>query len=179
MIRLAEPADLPRLREIEVAAGAIFRDLGMDAIAGDAAPPISWFEEYRADGRAWVWAEPSAPAAAFCLVDVVDGNAHIEQVSVHPDHARRGVGALLIDHVAEWARDRGLPEITLTTFADVPWNAPYYARLGFEALTNDDLGPGLLAVREHEADRGLDRWPRIAMTRHVPIDPTGDERPRS
>lgn len=170
MIRLAEPADLPRLQEIEVAAGAAFRTLGMDEIAGDHAPPIAWFEEYRADGRAWVWAQRSAPAAAFCVVDVVDGNAHIEQVSVHPAQARRGLGAQLIDHVEEWARDRGLPEITLTTFTDVPWNAPYYARLGFAIVADGDLGPGLRAVREHEAARGLDRWPRVAMTRHVPID---------
>ncbi|RVW10167.1 GNAT family N-acetyltransferase [Prescottella agglutinans] len=173
MIRLAEPADLPRLQEVDVAAGAAFRTLGMDEVADDHAPPIAWFEEYRADGRAWVWAPRSAPAAAFCVVDVVDGNAHIEQVSVHPVHARRGLGAQLIDHVEEWARDRGLPEITLTTFVDVPWNAPYYAHLGFTIVADGDLGPGLRAVREHEAARGLDRWPRVAMTRHVPIGPGG------
>ncbi|WP_305092497.1 GNAT family N-acetyltransferase [Prescottella sp. R16] len=172
MIRLAEPADLSRLQEIEVAAGSIFRSLGMDVIADDEAPPLSWLEQYRADGRAWVWAHRDRPAAAFCLVDIVDGCAHIEQVSVHPDHARRGIGAHLIDHVAEWARDRGLPEITLTTFTDVPWNAPYYARLGFAEVPDDDLGPGLRTIREHETARGLDDVaPRIVMTRHVPIDP--------
>lgn len=179
MIRLAEPADLPRLQEIEVAAGSIFRSVGMDEIADDPAPEIAWFEQYRADGRMWVWAAPGEPAAAFCAVEIVDGNAHVEQVSVHPDHGRRGLGAQLVDHVAEWARDRGLPEITLTTFADVPWNGPYYSRLGFVTVADADLGPGLLAVRAHETGRGLDRWPRIVMSRHVPIDPPGQGGPRS
>ncbi|WP_430333888.1 GNAT family N-acetyltransferase [Rhodococcus sp. ACT016] len=177
MIRLAEPADLPRLQEIEVAAGSAFRTVGMDAIADDQAPPIAWFEEYRTDGRVWVWAERAAPAVAFCVVDIIDGNAHLEQVSVHPEQARQGLGAALIDHIEEWARDRGLPEITLTTFVDVPWNAPYYTRLGFGIVADSDLGPGLRTVREHEAERGLDRWLRVAMTRHVPIDPTDGGRP--
>lgn len=171
MIRLAEPADLPHLQDIEVAAGSIFRTLGMDAIADDPPPPIALLESYRADGRAWVWATGSAPPVAYCLVDVVDGNAHIEQVSVHPDHRGQRIGASLIDHIAEWARDRGLPELTLTTFVGVPWNEPYYTRLGFGILADDDLGPGLRAVRNDEAAHGLDRWPRVAMTRHVPIEP--------
>lgn len=178
MIRLAEPADLPRLQQIEVAAGSAFRSVGMDGIADDPPPEIAWFEQYRAAGQLWVWAERAEPAAAFCAAEIVDGNAHIEQVSVHPDHARRRLGAQLIDHIAEWARDRGLPEITLTTFVEVPWNAPYYTRLGFRPVADEDLGPGLRAVRAHEAGRGLDRWPRIVLTRHVPIDPPGADPPR-
>ncbi|MGF7119850.1 GNAT family N-acetyltransferase [Rhodococcus sp. TAF43] len=171
MIRLAEPADLPHLPEIDVAAGSAFRDVGMDAIADDDPPPLALFETHFAEGRLWVWAEHAQRPVAFCLVDVVDGNAHIEQISVHPSHARRAIGAALIDHLDEWARDRGLPELTLTTFVDVPWNGPYYRRLGFTAIADDDLGPGLRAVLDAESERGLDRWPRIAMTRHVPIDP--------
>ncbi len=66
--------------------------------------------------------------------------------------------------------------MTLTTYRDVPWNAPYYARLGFEVVADEDLGPGLRAVRELEVERGLDRWPRVVMTRHVPIEaPAGTD----
>lgn len=170
MIRLAEPADLAYLPEIDVAAGAAFRDVGMEAVADDDAPPLALFEAHLAEGRVWVWGQRKQPPAAFCLVEVVDGTAHIEQISVRPDHARRGIGAALIDHLDQWARDRGLPEVTLTTFRDVPWNAPYYARLGFTVVADADLGPGLAAIRAAEAERGLDRWPRVVMTRHVPIE---------
>ena len=86
-------------------------------------------------------------------------------MSVHPDHARRGLGRQLIDHAAAWATREGLAGLTLTTYADVPWNAPYYARLGFATLGEDDLTDGLRAVRTHEIARGLDKWPRVTMRR--------------
>lgn len=63
---------------------------------------------------------------------------------------------------------RRLPALTLTTFPDVPWNAPYYARLGFRVLADGDVGPQLRRIRAHEAELGLDRWPRVAMRRPVP-----------
>jgi GNAT superfamily N-acetyltransferase len=97
------------------------------------------------------------------LVDEIDGYAHIEQVSVHPGHSRQGIGRMLIDHVGTWATSRGLAGLTLTTFTEVPWNAPYYARLGFRVVT--DLSPGLRALRAHEAAIGLDAWPRVVMRR--------------
>jgi N-acetylglutamate synthase-like GNAT family acetyltransferase len=101
----------------------------------------------------------------YLLADPLDGNAHIEQVSVHPDHGRRGLGRSLVEHLAAWANERGMPALTLTTFADVPWNAPYYERCGFKRLSQDELTPGLRDKQEHEAARGLDRWPRVCMRR--------------
>lgn len=102
---------------------------------------------------------------AYLLLDVVGGAAHIEQVSVHPSHAGQGKGRRLIEKAAEWATLQGYPVLTLTTFADVPWNAPYYARLGFEIIPPDQLTPGLEEIRHHEASIGLDAWPRVTMKR--------------
>lgn len=58
-----------------------------------------------------------------------------------------------------------LPELRLTTFAEVPWNGPYYARLGFEVLPAERLTEGLRAIRATEAAKGLDAWPRVVMRR--------------
>ena len=101
------------------------------------------------------------------MVDVVDGNAHIEQVSVRPAFGRRGIGRALIEHVATWARERDLPAVTLTTFLDVAWNAPYYERCGFRVLRPDEVTPELAAIRRHEAELGLDQWPRVCMRRDL------------
>ncbi len=76
MIRLAEPADLAYLPGIDVAAGAVFRDVGMAAVADDDPPPLTWFETHVAAGRVWVWGKRKQPPAAFCLVEVVDGTVH-------------------------------------------------------------------------------------------------------
>lgn len=160
MIREASLTDLPVLRDIERAAGAPFREVGMAAIADDEPPTIDELTAYQVAGRAWVRGDPPV---AYVLADELDGYAHIEQVSVHPGHSRRGIGRALLDHVGVWAAERGLAGLTLTTFRDVPWNAPYYARLGFVVVT--DPTPGLRAIRDHEAARGLDAWPRVAMRR--------------
>ena len=92
---------------------------------------------------------------------------HGGQVSTRPAQARRGIGADLIEHVAGWARERGSAVLTLTTFVDVPWNGPYYERLGFRALPAETLGAGLAGIRAEEAAHGLDRWPRQAMRRSL------------
>ncbi|QRX96617.1 GNAT family N-acetyltransferase [Streptomyces noursei] len=166
-IRVPDPADLPALRALERAAGEPFRALGMASIADDEPPPLTLLAEYQRAGRAlaaYDSGRPGEPPHGYLLWDRIDGCAHIEQVSVHPERARRGVGRTLIDRAE---RECGLPALTLTTFADVPWNAPYYTRLGFRQLTAAELTPGLRAVRAHEAELGLDRWPRVCMRREA------------
>lgn len=168
MIRRAQGNDLPRLREIERAADAAFRDLGMDAIAdGEPAPPEA-LSAYERAGRAWVSADDRDPPTAFLLLDVVDRAAHIEQVSVHPAFARQGVGAALIEAAARWAQQKAFDAMTLMTFRDVPWNRPYYERLGFRVVDDAQLTEGLRALQANEPVLGLNRWPRVAMRR--PID---------
>jgi GNAT superfamily N-acetyltransferase len=109
VIRPARPADLPVLRDVERAAGQVFRELGMAAVADDEPPAIGELVAYQADGRAWVFADAADRPVAYLLVAVVDGHAHIEQVSVHPEHARRGIGRRLVDVAGEWARAGGDP----------------------------------------------------------------------
>ena len=44
-----------------------------------------------------------------------------------------GIGAGLVRAAQIDARNTGIKALTLTTFRDVAWNAPFYARLGFAA----------------------------------------------
>jgi GNAT superfamily N-acetyltransferase len=123
--------------------------------------------EYQRAGRAWVVAGPDGRAVGYLLADAVDGNLHVEQVSVHPASAGQRLGARLIEYLAELARAGGVPALTLTTFATVPWNAPYYRSLGFRELDERELTPGLLVIRDREAAHGLSRWPRVCMRREL------------
>jgi GNAT superfamily N-acetyltransferase len=164
-VRAARWEDLPGLRELERAAGAAFRALGMAAVADDDPPSITELIAFQQDGRAWVITNESDSPVAYLLLNVVDGNAHVEQVSVHPDHARQGLGKTLLDTAAAWAQQQGLVALTLTTYAHVPWNAPYYERLGFQVVTEDQITEGLRRIRDHEQARGLAKWPRVTMRR--------------
>lgn len=83
-----------------------------------------------------------------------------------PDEQRRSIGKNLIEAARKWARANNFEAVTLTTFGDVPWNAPFYQRLGFSTLS--DLSPGLEAIREHEREIGDDAFgPRIAMRKEL------------
>lgn len=167
VLRTAGPDEPAVLRDIERAAGEAFRDIGMPEIADDEPLPRDTLAAYQRAGRAWVAADPDGRAVAYLIADVVDGDLHITQVSVHPAAARRGLGRALIDVAGDAAAAEGRTALTLTTFTDVPWNAPYYARCGFRPIDDRDLTPGLRTIRRREAALGLDRWPRVCMRREV------------
>jgi ribosomal protein S18 acetylase RimI-like enzyme len=167
MIRFAEEKDLSRLQDIERKAGLVFSSVGMEAIADDEPPSLQTLRRYRREGCVWIAVNDENKPVAYVLVDVIDGHTHIEQLSVDPDYARRGIGKELIEYVAQRAIKRGESEITLTTFSDVPWNAPYYRRLGFKDISNRELTPRLREIRSQEALHGLDQWPRVAMQRRL------------
>lgn len=164
-IRTVRPDELPLLQEIERAAGECFREIGMAEIADDDPLPLGELARYHGAGLAWVAVNDADLPIAYAIADRVDGNLHVEQISVHPESARRGVGRSLLDHLAEHAVSQGASALTLTTFTEVSWNAPYYVRCGFQMLEDDDLTPGLRRIREREAAQGLDRWPRACMRR--------------
>jgi GNAT superfamily N-acetyltransferase len=168
LIRPARADDVPTLRSIEVAAGLAFLDLDMAKVAGDEPLPAEVLASFLRAGLAWVVADSADHPVAYLIAEPVDGCLHVEQVSVHPDHARRGLGRRLIDQAALAAAGLGLPALTLTTFVDVPWNGPYYLRCGFRYLTPGQETPGLRAIRAHEAGHGLDAWPRACMRRDLP-----------
>lgn len=166
-IRPPRPDELAALVDIERDAGRLFADVGMDEIARDDPGSFAELEPFRAAGRAWVAVDADDRPIAYLISGVVDGCAHIEQVSVAPPHARRGLGAALIDHIAAAARADGRRAVTLTTFRDVPWNAPYYERLGFTVVEPADQGPELAALVAEEAVRIPGDEPRVAMRREL------------
>lgn len=134
----------------------------MPEIADDDPMPQEQLVAYADAGRSWV-AEDAGVVVGYIVVDEVDGNAHVEQVTVDPDHQGRGIGRLLLDAAEAWAAERGM--LALTTFRDVQWNAPLYRHLGFRDLGEDELGTELRRLRDDEAAHGLDPSLRICMRR--------------
>lgn len=108
------------------------------------------------------------PPVGFARLEEVDGQAHLEQLSVHPDAAGAGVGRALVETALTWARARGYNSMTLSTFAGVPFNAPFYASCGFIEVRSP--GGELGELREHEKQLGLDALgERVAM--RIELDP--------
>lgn len=169
-VRLTRADELTLLRTIESAAGVLFREIGMTDVAEHPPPSLETFERYQRAGLAWTAAGADDRAVGFMLVKLVDGAAHVEQVSVHPEQGRRGIGRQLIDEVDRWAAGQGLPALTLSTFRSVAWNGPYYARLGFRELSVGELTPGLAEVLREENEMGLEPAGRVFMRREIETD---------
>src|SRR5262249_6282717 len=164
-VRQARPQDVGRLQAIQLAAGDAFRDVGMPAVADSPPLPADSLSGYRQAGRAWGAADEHDETVGFVVGGVGDGGGHIEQVRVHPRHAGPPIGGLQLDPRAGWGAPHRLRALTFVTFRGVPWNAPYYERLGFSELLPADVTPGLAARRAAKAARGGDASALVCMLR--------------
>ncbi len=166
----ARPRDLRALAAIEDAGLALFLDwFGPGVQEGPLAGPAPDGRDRALVGRLLVAVTPTDDVVGFAHVvpgdpDDAGDSAHLEQLSVHPAAGRRGVGARLLAAVHEEARWDGVRHLTLCTFRDVPWNAPFYRRHGYAEVPEPQ---GALARRrDHERRIGLDDvGARVAMDR--------------
>ncbi|MCC6764519.1 MAG: GNAT family N-acetyltransferase [Deltaproteobacteria bacterium] len=173
MIRAARAAELGRIGEIEREAGARFD--GIPALVGlsEVVTPGAALAAALTRGQLWVAAAAADDVSVgFACADPLDDALHLVELDVLPAWSRRGIGRALVETVVDAARAVRLGAVTLTTFRDVPWNAPYYATLGFRALAPRELGPELAELVAAEDRRGLPMRLRVAMRREVRAVPT-------
>ncbi|MET0272192.1 MAG: GNAT family N-acetyltransferase [Phenylobacterium sp.] len=111
-------------------------------------------------GLVWV-AEDAGKVIGFSVAEPFDDALHLWELAVRHAAQGKGAGRALVMATIEAARARGLAAVTLTTFRDIPWNGPFYGRMGFVEVT--DLNPRLAAIAEREASLGLDVAHRCAM----------------
>ncbi|WP_454751495.1 GNAT family N-acetyltransferase [Cupriavidus necator] len=159
-IRLAVEDDLPRLPEIELAAAALFPDADLPALLRLVSTPASALAAAQRERRLWV-AERGGALAGFALASSKGECGYLDEMDVHPEHGRRGIGRSLVGAVQVWARAGGLRSLNLTTFAHLPWNAPFYASLGFRQLRDEELCPLLADALAAQRAAGLRQ--RVAM----------------
>jgi len=154
LIRSAQASDTHALERIENDADQLLVDY-RHADAWPAAPPgITRLSE---PGFLLV-VDIDGEVAGFVHVLEVDDICHLEQLSVAPALSRQGLGRALVEAAMDRSRERGYERVSLRTYAEVPWNAPFYATAGFvEEQPVGSFHRSLLAV---EAAHGLDRYGR-------------------
>ncbi|MEM8488551.1 MAG: GNAT family N-acetyltransferase [Bacteroidota bacterium] len=166
--RLAFPEDEAAIIEVEVAASALFLTAGFPPLTGplDHLSPATVQQGVR-ESRLWVAENGANKVIGFALAGTVDDNAHLFEIDVHPDHGRQGIGRRLIHQVEAWARAQQHAMLTLTTFCTVPWNGPFYRRLGFHDLTTTQMGMDLSAMLRTEIAENTVDWMRCAMGKRL------------
>ena len=163
VIRLARPDEAALLVAIERSAGERYRSIPAYASWSDAdLLPAAFHADRIAVGTVWVADEAGAPVG-FATAERLGDVLHIWELDVRLDRQGQGVGRRLIEAVAEAARRQGLAAVTLTTFRDVPWNAPFYTHLGFVLLEGGAVGTTLAAIIDDEVAHGAERSTRCAM----------------
>jgi len=161
-IGLARAEELPRLPEIERRACDLFLQFPFTAALPLLLTPLSDFEAAQTAGLLWVGRTGEGEPVGFALVEGFGAHLHLEELDVLPEHGRKGLGTRLVHEVCRFAGAHGR-SLTLCTFRQIPWNAPFYARLGFRELRPEEWSPALAQRMRDEAERGLPPELRVAM----------------
>ncbi len=167
-VRLAHPEDAEGFAEVEEDAARILRDA--PSLAQVTMPPTRSAAEYRAiiAQRQSLAAESDARIIGFAAARPAGRELHLHELSVARAFQRNGIGGTLLRALQIDARNAGFASITLHTFRDIAWNAPFYAEYGFVEVTDPTAHPRLAAGLDSAVEAGLPREMRCAMI--CPLD---------
>ncbi|MGP9821760.1 GNAT family N-acetyltransferase [Salinarimonas sp. NSM] len=145
---LAE-GDAPRLAALERASRRRYADHG-GALAWVAEMPAMPPERFDR-GDTLVADGADGTPLGYVLLEPLDGLLYIVGIAVAPQAGRRGVGRTLMREAEVRASAQGLGGTSLATFREPPWNGPWFRRLGYTAMPEHRIGPGLAAVLTRHA----------------------------
>lgn len=169
VVRRARPSDAAALPAIERSAAELFRtDPTLAWLADTDVASAAQHRQAIDNAHVWVAENTSAQLAGFIRALDFDNLLHIEELSVSLAFQGQGVGRQLVLAAIEHARLEQLRAVTLTTFRDVPWNAPFYERMGFVVAASDELEAHLLDALQKEIEHGFAAERRCAMSLLLP-----------
>jgi GNAT superfamily N-acetyltransferase len=166
-VRSAQIDDLPRLGVIERAAARLFLDTPYAWLVDGEALPLDFVSDRFQAGQIWVAVDRLDLVVGFAIACDLDRGLYLKEIDVEPAHGNRGIGRMLIETVVDWAKFHGYDAVFLSTFRDVPWNAPFYSKLGFSIVEESKLTAGLQEIRQQEAAAGLPILDRVIMVSNL------------
>ena len=165
-VRAARVSDVDAVGQIEREAALRFVTIGMPSVAEAPCMAEATVLSLIVRGALYVATHDDRPVG-FVACCELDGLGHVAELDVSLAHAGHRLAARLVERALTWARDRGCRRMTLVTFRDVPWNAPYYRQLGFVDCERATLGPEHEAVWRAQAAMGLDMAARVVLVREL------------
>jgi 4-diphosphocytidyl-2-C-methyl-D-erythritol kinase len=170
----AQPGHVAALCAIERKALQLFRGHPAWAAYAAVSMPTELLRQGIERGLVWVARDEAGDPAGFIWLDEEpgDGAIGIAEIDVLPEHGRRGIGAALLEHACNWAREAGYRRVDLGTLADVPWNAPFYARHGFAVV--DKGSPAFAHARQRDREHGFPDDLRVFMSRPLAAPVRGE-----
>jgi GNAT superfamily N-acetyltransferase len=149
---------LPR---VELSAAQVFRAIaGLGWLADTATMTVERHQQLIALSTCWVVVDADDQPQGFLSAERQGDALHIHEVSVAQSIQGQGWGRQLLENAMAYAYANVLRAVTLTTFKHVPWNAPFYTRLGFKPEVDLRLA-GILA---DEYAHGFEPGSRCALS---------------
>lgn len=166
-IERAEPAQLDALCRIERQAVQLFREHRAWAAYAAVEMPRGPLLRAIVRGLVWVALDEAGDELGFVWLDPVSraDAIGVAEIDVLPAHGRRGIGTALLEHACAWARAAGYRQVDLGTLADVPWNAPFYAKHGFAIV--DKHAPAFAPELARDRENGFPDDLRVFMRRSL------------
>jgi GNAT superfamily N-acetyltransferase len=162
-VQLADRKHLGAIPGIEIAASTLFTEADLPLCLRHKVTEMSHLRAAADDERLWVAVTGQQKPVGFANAAVLDETAYLEELDVLPEFGRQGIGTRLLSSVVNWARDARYPCLLLVTFRHLPWNAPFYNRLGFEIIDSREQGPQIAGLIEEEGRAGIDVSKRVVM----------------
>ncbi len=162
-IELACREHLSAIPAIELAAAAMFPEYYLPVEIRFLVTEDNLLHAAQSESRLWVALTDDRIPVGFAMADIVDGSAHLDEMDVIPDFGRQGIGTRLMQTLIDWARASEFPVVTLITFRHLPWNAPFYQKMGFVSMRSSELGDELASLVREEGAAGIDLRKRTCM----------------
>ncbi len=166
-IRFARAEELTLLAQIERSAAILFIDTPYAFLVKAEPLSLDFVQQRFQAGQVWVAVDRDDVVVGFAITREVDRTIYLQEIDVDPKHGRRGIGTALIETISDWAQFHRHDTISLSTFSDLPWNAPFYAKLGFRVLEESELTSGFQQIRQQEMEAGLPISERVIMARQL------------
>lgn len=162
-IRSAHAEELPLLSHIERSAAKLFLDTPYAFLVNADPLSLDFVQEQFQAKQVWVAVDRYEVVVGYAIAREVDDTLYLQQIDVEPEHGRRGIGSALVNTICAWAKQQGYRSVSLSTFRDIPWNAPFYSKLGFHPVDEALLSNGFQQIRLKEHDAGLPISDRVVM----------------
>ncbi|KAG9237801.1 putative acetyltransferase [Amylocarpus encephaloides] len=162
-VRSARSSDIPLLEHVERSAADSFRTVGLEHLLDGPTVKVAVLMNMARTNHLWVAVNDWDQPIGFLGGEDLQGNFHIDEISVVQEYQGRGVGRALMRMMMEQVRGEGYKYATLTTFKDVPWNGPWYQKLGFKEINPRAMKKQYSQILKEEAERGLDPERRCIM----------------
>lgn len=167
MIRRPHRHEIKLLPQVENEADRRYASVGLGRVLAMPPASLASLEAGWREDRLWIAVSPLNRPVGFALMKFPGGTAWLDQLSVLDRWQGRGFGAALIDRTAAAARAQGFDTLYLSTYRDVPWNAPFYVRRGFEEVPRTNWPRAFRIQFLAENSHGHPPWRRTIMRRSL------------